>query len=44
MRHQVMSPPGQWGMNPFVETLDLSKKPTRGQLDRRLLNVLSEDC
>ena len=30
MHCQVMSPPGRQGMNPFVETLDLPKKPTRG--------------
>ena len=43
MRRQVMSPPRQRGMNPLIKTLDLPKKPTRGQLDCRLLNVLSED-
>ena len=26
----VMTPPGQRGMNPLIETLDLPKKPTRG--------------
>ena len=30
-------------MNPLVETLDLPKEPTCGQLYRRLLHVLSED-
>ena len=40
---QVMSPPGQQGMNPFVEMLDLPKEPTCGQLDCRLLNIFSED-
>ena len=42
--HRVMSPPRHWGMNPLVKTLDLPKEPTHGQLDDRLLNVLSEDC
>ena len=39
----VMSPPRRWGMNPFVEMLDLPKEPTCGQLDCRLLNIFSED-
>ena len=30
-------------MNPFVKALDVPKEPTRGQLDDRLLNLLSED-
>ena len=30
-------------MNPFVEMLDVSKEPTRGQLDDRLSDFLSED-
>ena len=42
VRCWVMSPPGRWGMNPPVETLNLPKEPTCGQLNRRLLNVLSE--
>ena len=40
---QVMSPPRRQGMNPLVKTLDLPKEPTCGQLDRRLLNILSDD-
>ena len=40
---QVMSPPGRWGMNPLVEMLDVTKKPTCGQLDDRLPNLLAED-
>ena len=33
----------RWGMNPFVETLNLPKKPTHGQLDDRLLDIVTED-
>ena len=43
MCRQVMSPPRRWGMNPLVETLDLPKKPTCGQLDHRLLYIFSEN-
>ena len=30
-------------MNPLVETLNVPKKPTHGQLDDRLLDLFSED-
>ena len=30
-------------MNPLVKTPDISKKPTHGQLDNRLLDLFSED-
>ena len=43
MHRRVMSPPRRWGLNPFVETFDLPKEPTCGQLDHRLLNVLSKN-
>ena len=41
--HRVMSPPGQWGMNPLVETLDFPKEPTCGQLNDGLPNLLAKD-
>ena len=31
-------------MDPLVKMLDVPKEPTCGQLDGRLLYVLSEDC
>ena len=30
-------------MNPFVETLDVPKEPTCGQLDDGLMNLFAED-
>ena len=43
MRCQVMSPPGRRGLYPLVETPDVAKEPTRGQLDDWLLRIFSED-
>ena len=30
-------------MHPFVETLDIPKEPTHGQLDDQLSNLFAED-
>ena len=39
----VMSPPRHWGMHLIIKPSNVTKEPTCGQLDCRLLNIFSED-